>query len=250
MTSIIYNTDNIREAAIAAAFAVTDVEAIPYNGDAATAVSKITSITGTLYAFDDTFVDGLSTLGDVQKIIGVIPIGLMGKCNVPKDIIVFMNKHSAELTLMYIGMLDEPEYTNLMPFQAFYRLFSNVEFDVRDGGVFMKNAMIRDKHASTLAAEIPCIQHKGAIFLRYVPYVDRRVAAEKKKEDAPSSIVVYSDNTGFANDGPVVMRLIVYGNIPGCLAAGKFNDPAEDGTVTGEISLSDWANVMVGAKTI
>ena len=264
MASIIFNSEHVLQSAIAAAFSVSDVNPVPYK-TIAEATETIKKMTGIVYVFADELIpeavdEEIATPSaaasdavplEVKKLIGTIPIAQLGAHSVPKSIITFLNKHATDVMAIYLGMLETEEYSKLYPFAAFFRLFSSLEFDVRSAGKFIRRAMIRDRHATHLASEIPTFMHKGALFVRYGPYVDRRVAMEKKKEDAPESIVVFADNTGFSNGADVSMRLIVYGKIPGCLAEAVFNETIEGGEGSvGSLSMASWATMMKGAKVI
>lgn len=246
MTSIIYNAEHVLQSAIAAAFSVGDVNPTPYKGTIEDAKAVIKADEGMTYVFDESITyDDVNT----EKIIGAVPIAQLSRHSVPRSIITFLNKYHTSLMVIYLGMLETEEYASLQPFPAFFRLFSSVDFDIRMAGKFIRRAMIRDRHANSLAADIPTFMHRGALFVRYGPYVDRRVAMEKEKEDAPESIVVFSDNTGFSNGADVTMRLIVYGKIPGCLSEATFNETVDDGKASvGSLPMVSWAVLMKGAK--
>jgi hypothetical protein len=258
MASIIYNAEHVLQSAIAAAFAITDVTPISYTGsidDARKRMMGEGKRDSTIYVFLDELMpekvdEELSTPSTTftpKKLVGAVPIAQLSSHSVPKMIITFLNKYTEGLMTVYLGMLETDEYANLHPFAAFFRLFSSIEFDVRWGNKFIRRAMIRDRHANHLASEIPVFEHKGALFIRFGPYVDRRVALEKKKEDAPESIVVFTDNTGFSNNTDIVMRLVVHGKIPGCLSEAVFTEPV-NGASVGSLPLATWATMMKTSK--
>jgi len=181
-----------------------------------------------------------------KELTGTIPILDMSRANVPKDIMTFLNKYSAELITIYIGMREIEGYGNSLPYVSFSKLFGSPDFDVRDAAPFIQAALIRSRMSDELANDIPAFTHKGALFLRYGPYVDRRVEIERGKENAAESIVVFADTTGFSNGADVAMKVVVYGRVPGCLASATFKELSADVNV-GEISMAEWAGLMRGA---
>lgn len=250
MASVLYNKLYVDQAAVAAAFSVTDTKVCSYesvDGLVKFMENPDNNKTTTEYlVFDDVYdkiIEVVPETVTLKKMTGAIPIVDMSRANVPKDVLTFLNKHSAELLTIYIGMRDTEGYGDVLPYLAFYKLFSNPEFDIRDGAPFITNAMIRQRMADELAADIHSFTHRGALFLKYGPYVDLRVHAEKNKENHPESIVVYSDNTGFNKNSEVVMRMMVHGSIPGCLSSVEFNNIG-DGLYNGEMPLQQWATLM------
>lgn len=287
MASILYNQLNVEQAAVAAAFSLTDVKALTYDAAdvplkymkarceklrAATASpgnedgnEQIDTTPTTYLVFADVYDELISSLSDADKELVTIkkltgshverekstfPIADMARANVPKDVMTFINKHSAELLTIYIGMREV--YGNLMPFAAFYKLFSDPDFDIRGAAPFISAALIRQRMAEEIAADIPAFTYKGTLFLRYSPFIDLRVESEKSKKDedgksiAADSIVVFADMTGYSKGKEVPIKLVLHGEVPGCLSFVDFKE-TDGGLHVGEVEMGKWSVLMKDA---